>query len=621
MEAGTTKPKRKRSVKRILLWILAGFIIIISIAAFLLYNNFNRLLSNALMKSFNSGSISDVYELKFEKLSVNLFLGNISVYDVELKPREKPLHNYPYINTTFNLKTHKILLTNVEIFTLLKESVLKLEKIEITKPEVELNITDAIPTLFPFKDTTAVTTLKEPGKKKAIEAFSLKEFDLIHAAFHVVNTAKQREFRIQDFNISVRDLLIAQQPGRDVISYDHIKISLGELTGKLQKEAVKYVSFRNFNINVDSLAIQKSIDTLIYHFADFSTGINDLDIQTADSIFHVTMLSFNLSYKDKSIKLKDVSFKPNISEAAMQAKYQFQNTQFSGSVGSINLLGINFDSLIYHKKLFIDEVDIDKVSASIFKDKTKPMDTKKFPEYLGQTVKKIPLPLLVKQVKATNANLINREKNPDGTYATAHLNRATLEAKNITNILMDAPLSMKADAYVENKVHLVLSLGFSYQKPEFTMNGKLDKFNLPDLNPLIQAYSPAKVNKGIVDEISFSGTAYQTNATGTMKFLYHDLDIDIDLEGKAKWKSSLLAFGANTFLPTANPASADKPQRIVKFSAERDMNKAFINLIIKSVLNGLKETLIMSKENKQTYREKKKELKKEKKEQNKKEKN
>ena len=51
------------------------------------------------------------------------------------------------------------------------------------------------------------------------------------------------------------------------------------------------------------------------------------------------------------------------------------------------------------------------------------------------------------------------------------------------------------------------------------------------------------------------------------------------------------------------------------------MNKAFVNLIIKSVLNGLKETLIMSKENKRDYREKKKELKKEKKKENKKEKN
>ncbi len=305
----------------------------------------------------------------------------------------------------------------------------------------------------------------------------------------------------------------------------------------------------------------------------------------------------------------------------LQADHKFQHTDFSGSVGSLNMTGVNFDSLIRKGKIFIDEIILDKVSASIYKDMTKPVDTKKFPQYLGQTVKAIKPPLLIKQVKATNVTLVNKERNPDGSMATANLHRATVEVKNITNLSSNEVLLIKANAYIENKAHLNLSLGFDYLNPQFSFDGRIEKFNLPDLNQLIEAYTPASVRKGIVDEITFSGIAYRASAGGTMKFLYHDLDVDIDLEGKAKWKSSLLEFGANTVVPAANPASADKPQRIVKFSAERDMNKAFINLIIKSVLNGLKETMIMSKENKQNYREKKKELKKEKKEQKKKEKN
>jgi hypothetical protein len=108
----------------------------------------------------------------------------------------------------------------------------------------------------------------------------------------------------------------------------------------------------------------------------------------------------------------------------------------------------------------------------------------------------------------------------------------------------------------------------------------------------------------------FSGNVYRTNSTGTMKFLYHDLDIEIELEGKAKWKSSVLAFGANTLLPSANPVS-NQPIRVVNFHAERDMNKSFVNITIKSLLAGLKETMIMSKENKKAFREEKKEAKKE----------
>jgi hypothetical protein len=63
--------------------------------------------------------------------------------------------------------------------------------------------------------------------------------------------------------------------------------------------------------------------------------------------------------------------------------HKFQHTDFSGSVGSLNMAGVNFDSLIYKGKIFIDEVILDKVSASIYKDMTKPVDTKKFPQYLG----------------------------------------------------------------------------------------------------------------------------------------------------------------------------------------------------------------------------------------------
>ena len=68
MNTDTNGAKRKWSVKRT---VAISVVIILSIVAILLYSNFNRLLSTALLNSFNSNIISDVYELKFEKLSVN----------------------------------------------------------------------------------------------------------------------------------------------------------------------------------------------------------------------------------------------------------------------------------------------------------------------------------------------------------------------------------------------------------------------------------------------------------------------------------------------------------------------------------------------------------------------
>jgi hypothetical protein len=613
MKTETNTTKRKRPLKKIILWITAVFFIVIIIVTVLLYYNYNRLLTYALIKSFNTNIISDVYELKFEKLSVNFLMGDVRVYDVELQPREKPLHNYPYINSSFRLRTRKMILENVRLFTLIKTNKLNLDNIEITKPDVELKLNGANYIFLPFKDTTAVSGTEEISNKKSLESFFLKEFGLIDASFHVTNSAKVREYRIQKLNIVLRDLMIDQRPGRDISSNKHVDFSIGAFTGSLQKEAVKYISFKDLKITIDSLRIQQTPDTLIFHYADFSTGLKMLDIQTADSISHLSMGSFNLSCKEKSIKLNNVAFKPNISQAAMQKRFTYQNSQFSGTVGTMNLLGVNFDSLIYSGKIFIDEIVLDKISAFIFKDTRKPIDKNRFPEYLGQQIKAIPIPLLIKGLKATNVNLVNTEQKADGSYGKANINRATLNVKNITSLPSGKMLTLNADAYIENKAHASLSLSFSYLEPQFSINGTVKRFNLPDLNRLLTSYTPASIKKGTVDEITFSGTAYRTYVTGTMKFLYHDLDIDLELPEQAKWKSSVLAFAANTYLNASNPASTNLPARVVQFRAEREMNKGFFNMVIKSILAGLKETMIMSKENRKTYKDAKKEAKKAKK--------
>lgn len=601
--------KKKRSVKKVILWILAVFLLVLTAAGIFLYFNFNRLLSSSLNKSFNSSIISDVYELNFEKLSVNFMTGNISVRNVTLQPREKPLHIYEYINSSFRLKADKILLGDVQISTLLKSNILKLDKIELTAPGIDFTIADANPVFFPFKDTVAVAGSQKQRSKKSIESFFLKEFNMVDASFHVANSAKKREFDIQQINILLQGLMINQHPGKDIISYNHVDFSIGKLTGNMQKASLKHVSFKDYKLTIDSLQIQHTYDTTTFRFANFSTGINALVIQTADSIFHLSMEALNLSYRDKSIKLQEVSFKPNISEAAIQAKFYYRHSQFSGTMGSILLTGVNFDSLIYSRKLFIDQILLDKVSASIFQDNSKPLDKQKYPTYLGQAIVAIPMPLSIKQVDVTNLNLINREKLPNGSVGAANIRRGTVAVTHITNISSREMLTMKAEAYMENKAHFNLNLYFNYIEPQFTFDAIIEKCNLTELNPIVQSYTPANFIKGALDGMTFSGIAYHTKASGTMKFLYHDLDINLALKEKAKWKSAVLAFGANAVLPTANPSSADKPARIVKFQVDRDMNKSFVNLVVKSLLAGLKETMIMSKENKKAYKEEKKILK------------
>jgi hypothetical protein len=96
-------------------------------------------------------------------------------------------------------------------------------------------------------------------------------------------------------------------------------------------------------------------------------------------------------------------------------------------------------------------------------------------------------------VTVTNANLVNTEVLPTGSRAVARIYRATVDVTNLTNQTTTKPLLIKADAYVENKAHVDLTLSFEYNRPQFTFDVTAHTFNLPDLNSLIKAYTPASV--------------------------------------------------------------------------------------------------------------------------------
>lgn len=582
---------------------MATLFIIFSVVTIYVTRNFNQILADALMRSFNSNVVSDVYELKFEKLRVNIFAGNIRVFNVVLQPRKTPLYPYPYINSSFRLETGKLIMKNVEILDLIKLGELRLSRIEINTPDIQVLLNGEKNIFLPYMDTT--DTDKAKTSKRFINSFHLDEFQLTDASFHILNTDRNNEFTVKKLSISLSHLLLDQQTGLDMFSFDAVELAIDEISGRMQQGSFRNFKVQHIKLDVNALEVRKSIDTLIFNYTDFNAGLKNLNFNTSDSIFNLSLKQMDLSYANRSVSLAGVAFIPNLSQAEMLKREKFQKTQFSVAAGSLNLLNLNFDTLLYRRKVYVDDIKIDSVEVSLFKDKSKPIDKTKFPEYLGQVVAAIPFPILVKSAKATRVGFLNVERKEDGKYAKVNIKRGALAVKNITNIPSTGLLTVAISGYLENKVFISLNAGFSYQKPQFSLNGKIGRSNLSDLNHLLAAYSPAAIKKGIIDEITFSGTVYRTNATGTMKFLYHDLDIDLKLTEK-NWQNSVIGFAANSYLNASNPPSPGKPPRVVIYHAERDMNKGFFNIILKSVLNGLKETMIMSKENKKTYKADKK---------------
>lgn len=589
--------------------IMVGFLFIIIVTVFVVYRNLNLLLTNALQSNFQSGLLSAAYNLSFENLQVNPLLGNIAVYNVKLTPKENLPAEYAYINSTMELTTDKLLLKKVEILKLLRKKELVLSVIEIQKPVIELILSGDNYIFFPIIKSEEKKSEREKSEKKSLKAFGLEQFLLDHAQLHVLNKKKVREFFIDDLRIDIRELLLDWNPGNNILTNAFLGLSIGTAKGSLHEGPFAHFSFENFSVAIDSFEMQSFVDTTIYAFHDFHTKIYSVDANTKDSIAHLTLDSLGISYSGRSLELNNVQYKLNISDAEMQKKFTYQTAHFSSSVNQIKLYGFNFDSLMHSNQILMDSVIVSNVNANIYKDKTKPLNTGKFPEYLAQQIQSVKIPFHIESVIVRDANIISKEKLPSGVTAVVNVNRLAGKLSNVTNDSTDGDLLLHGTGYIDNRVFFSADIAFNYDAPQFSYTSTFNKFNLTDLNPVIQQFAPVNIISGVVDKIYLTGLAHQTYATGSMEFLYHNLKLDIDLEDKAKWLNSVISFAANTYIKENNPESEGLPPHIGNYRVERNMHKEFINVVLISAFTGLKETMVQSKEAKKDYKKAKKESK------------
>jgi len=604
--------------RKIFLMIILGVFMILTVLSFYFYTNFNRLISIAIMRSFNANVISDVYDLNFDRVNINIFTREVKIRHVVIAPKKIPLQPYPYINSSFVLKTSRIDLNGVDIYALLKQNRLQISTIEIEKPEIAVQLKGRNHVFFPFKAGDKSSEAKIEQLKRFLDSYFLRELVLRDAALSMEDEHEGSSYKIGALNIFMSDIQLRQLEGVDSLTFRKADLGMSGLVIHTKTGGFKSMESKNYQLNVDSFAIQQRSDTVIFQVGNYTTRIQDWKLVTADSTYLIGAQLVELSQREKAVHITDAVLKPTVSHEEFNQQNKYQKELYSITVKKVDLLDIAFSRLQSDRAVFIGQLNLDSADVLIYRDKTKEVDMKRFPEFPGQQLNSIGIPLTILQLKITASALEYQEKKVDGDLASVKISGLNVKAQNISNRLPGSTLTVKADGHIENKIPFNLALAFSYTKPEFSFKGAIKPFELKDLNRVIEAFAPTSVKTGFVDAINFSGNGYPRESSGDMEFLYHELELIVDVKKYSKFKNSMISFAANNYLNSSNPASTDKAARIVKFNVVRDRNKGFMNLVIKSVVSGLQETMVPSKENRKLNRETKKALKKEQKEQDKK---
>ncbi len=224
-------------------------------------------------------------------------------------------------------------------------------------------------------------------------------------------------------------------------------------------------------------------------------------------------------------------------------------------------------------------------------------------KYPHQILMKLPVPYHVKKLLARDTFIEYKEKNKrSDSSGRVQFYHSAIGIKNLTNIdpdiAKDNNCLLTFDTRLLDLIPLKSVIVLKLKDPDgrFTVKGSLGGFDATRLNPLLEPMALARVEKGQISRLDFRLSGDNYGATGKLVMPYRDLKVEVlkkDAGGNDLKEKKLATLLANMVVKDNNPLKKEKEPREATINYKRVMNKSFFNLVWKSILAGIKETVGM----------------------------
>ena len=315
---------------------------------------------------------------------------------------------------------------------------------------------------------------------------------------------------------------------------------------------------------------------------------------TENKRYKLNIGPFDINNGSSSMRIKNFSMLPMISEAAFSKSIAYQQDLYTINISNITLTGIDTRKLIAKKILEAETATLQTVFRA-YRDRTLPADnSSKVGKYPHQLMQAIKLPFSIKKIIINNGMATYVEKadisKKAGTVFFKNIN-GTID--NVTNMKTAGNNILQLDATANfmglSKLHSVWRFPLNSNNGAFEVTGTASPFNGPALNPMIEPLGMASIKSGKINKLDFKLTGNDYKATGNITFLYSDLKVELlKLDSAEVKKKNFMSILTNALIKDANPKNG--VVRTSDIDYQRDITKSFFNLLWKSVFSGIKKT-------------------------------
>ncbi len=326
-----------------------------------------------------------------------------------------------------------------------------------------------------------------------------------------------------------------------------------------------------------------------------------------DSLYTNSVKKIDYSSENGFLSVDRVTVHPNYSDAAFTARHTYQSDRFDVEGRNITLHDFDAPAFLASRNLASSCIEIEKMNLDVFRDKRKPFNHKIKPVFQDMILNYKGV-LDIDSILLKNGDITYREHaeeaNNLGYISFNGLQAGIYKITNNQALKPEKPVfQLKGEARLmgKGKMTILLKAGLFDPSGTFHLSGSLAAMDAEALNPMLENSAFIHVNSGRIDAMNFSLSANNIKSTGTMTLLYHGLEIAMvnkKTDETTAFKERFMSFIANRKLLNSNPLPKDDTREgIIGF--DRDPERFLFNYAFKSILSGMKTSLIKSSENKE----------------------
>ncbi len=472
-------------------------------------------------------------------VNVNIFTQNISISDLDFNPGDSANYGDSANNIPFKALIKYIALKKVSLYSLLVNKKLEIKEILIDNGNIRFRRKRSV------KDDHDEQPKEIPIKKIIVGRIVLKN----------LNTTV------------VNDSLI-QCSGLLNMTLNNIQSS--DTTG------------------IDNIAA--------YNVKDLEVKITHLLYNSADGFYQTHIAAIYLASNEEKLIVDSLALLPRYAKFKFSRVAGKQIDRLKTFIPRIEITGLQYDH--FRDSTFLAS-KIAIISAEIFsfRDKRMPFkETENKPLPIA-AIKEFDFGIEVDTLQFKDAIVTYEEFPPDG-FKSGKLVFEDLQATlvNLTNnAYQNKPhfATLEASAKIMGKGLIEASFTLPLdENKQYHAKGKISQMSLSHLNPVLENLAFIRIESGRLNALNFDFDYNDKSSKGTLTINYEDLKITGLKKEKSKDESDIKTFLINTVVKNDKDKNMPIDKRTGAIEFERDRKRQIFNFWWKSLLSGIKASVL-----------------------------